>query len=80
MWRSGRKPPKWASKDSAEGGGIEDCPLMRAGVGRVGIEKTGMARGGWAKYVAYPGRRIEDAIDPAYGLACATWPTKHIQP
>jgi hypothetical protein len=37
--------------------------------------------GGWrAKYVAYPGRRIEDVIDPAYGLACATWPTKHIEP
>jgi hypothetical protein len=40
--RSGRKPPKWASNDSAEGGGIEDSPLMRVGEGRVGIEKAGM--------------------------------------
>jgi hypothetical protein len=43
MWRSGRKPPKQASKDSADGGGMEYWPFISIGEGRVGIEKEGMA-------------------------------------
>ena len=56
VWRSGRKPPKCASKDSAEGGGIEDWPLKRFGEGRVVIEKAGMAG---VRYLAYTGRVLK---------------------
>jgi len=67
--RSGRKPPKWVSKDSAEGGGIEDCPLMRVGEGRVGIEKVGMTG---MRFVICNGKLTENVTGPHAVLTCAT--------